>query len=201
MFDKEFLASSKQLKRCPRDYIFPIKQEDICDYNPLCFIPSGLMFDNIIMNLFIDSTEQITDLVQKHLFSKIQNDKIHLYKGSLYGFTWKGKNADTKNTLRLHHFIEKEKSRKYLYDILSIDNYEADVEKKRNQFINDINDFNNKNIIQYNNKPISNIPVDRNYIFSLIWRCYGPKRDILDYWGTILYCFLSYYILSKDKGL
>ena len=42
--------------------------------------------------------------------------------------------------------------------------------------------------------------VARNYIFSLIWRCYGPNRDILDYWGTILYCLLSYYILSKDKG-
>ena len=27
--------------------------------------------------------------------------------------------------------------------------------------------------------------VARNYIFGLIWRCYGPKRDILDYWGTI----------------
>ena len=43
--------------------------------------------------------------------------------------------------------------------------------------------------------------VARNYIFSIIWICYGPKRDILDYWGTILYYLLSYYILSKDKGL
>ena len=43
--------------------------------------------------------------------------------------------------------------------------------------------------------------VARNYIFSLIWRCYGPIRDILDYWATIIYCLLSYYILSKDKGL
>ena len=43
--------------------------------------------------------------------------------------------------------------------------------------------------------------VARNYIFSLIWRCYSPKRDILDYWGKIIYCLLSYYILSKDKGL
>ena len=34
--------------------------------------------------------------------------------------------------------------------------------------------------------------VARNYIFSLIWRCYSPKRDVLDYWGTILYCLLSY---------
>ena len=39
-----------------------------------------------------------------------------------------------------------------------------------------------------------NVPqgVARNYIFSLIWRCYGPKRDILDYWKTILYWLLSY---------
>ena len=43
--------------------------------------------------------------------------------------------------------------------------------------------------------------VARNYIFSLIWRCYGPKQDILDYRGKIIYCLLSYYILSKDKGL
>ena len=34
--------------------------------------------------------------------------------------------------------------------------------------------------------------VGRNYISSLIWRCYSPKRDVLDYWGTILYCLLSY---------
>ena len=45
------------------------------------------------------------------------------------------------------------------------------------------------------------LPVARNYIFSLIWRCYGPKWDILDYWGTNIFCILSYYILSKDKGL
>ena len=50
MFDNEFLASSKQLKLCPRDIIFPIKQEDICDYNPWCFMSSGLILDNIIMN-------------------------------------------------------------------------------------------------------------------------------------------------------
>ena len=43
--------------------------------------------------------------------------------------------------------------------------------------------------------------VTRNYILSFIWRCYGLKRYILEYWGTIIFCLLSYYILSKDKGL
>ena len=65
--------------------------------------------------------------------------------------------ADTKKTLRLHNFIEKEKLRKYLYVILSINNDGADLENKTNQFINDIINFNNKHINQRNNKPISNI--------------------------------------------
>ena len=35
----------------------------------------------------------------------------------------------------------------------------------------------------------------RNYIFGLIWRCYGPKRDILDYRGKsyiVYYPIISY---------
>ena len=38
-----------------------------------------------------------------------------------------GKKSDTKKTLRTHHFIEKEKLRKYLSGILSIDNDDSDL--------------------------------------------------------------------------
>ena len=41
--------------------------------------------------------------------------------------------------------------------------------------------------------------VARNDIFSLKERYYGPKEDILDYWVKLIFCLLSYYILSKDK--
>ena len=68
MFDNKFLAYLKPIKLCTRDSIFPIKQEDICDYNPLCFISSGLMIDDIIMNLFTDSTEQTMESYQKLFF-------------------------------------------------------------------------------------------------------------------------------------
>ena len=78
MIDNEFLASSEQIKLCPRDYILPIKQGDICYYKPLCFISSGLMLEDITMNLFSDIIEQTTDSVQKHLCSKIQDDTLHL---------------------------------------------------------------------------------------------------------------------------
>ena len=107
MFDNDFLASSKQMKLCTTDYIFPIKQDNICDYNPLCFMSSGLMLDDIIVNLFTDGKEQTTDSYYNYLFSKIQDDTIHLYKGSLQDFTWKRKNADTKRTLCSYHYIEK----------------------------------------------------------------------------------------------
>ena len=31
--------------------------------------------------------------------------------------------------------------------------------------------------------------VARSYIFSIICICYGPKRDILDYWGTSYFVY------------
>ena len=70
MIDNYFLASSKQIKLCTRDYIFPIKKENIFDYNPLCFMSSGLMLDDIIMNIFTDIQKQTTKSYQKHFFPK-----------------------------------------------------------------------------------------------------------------------------------
>ena len=45
--------------------------------------------------------------------------------------------------------------------ILSIDSDEVYLEKKTNQFINDIIEFNNKHIIQCFNKTISIIPEEQ----------------------------------------
>ena len=44
---------------------------------------SGLMPDDTIMNLFTYCTKQTTGLVKKDSFSKIQDDTIHVYKGSM----------------------------------------------------------------------------------------------------------------------
>ena len=93
--------------------------------------------------------------------------KFTCTKGVCRIFHRKEKMLIQKNTFRSHDFIEKERLRKYLYGILSIDNTEADLEKKTNQFINDISNFNNKHIIQCNNKPIYNIPEEPRYISSM----------------------------------
>ena len=102
--------------------------------------------------------------VKKDLFSKIQDDRIYLYKVSLQDYSLKKRISDTKKTLRSHHLIEKEKLREFLSATLSINSYKADIEKKRNQFIDDIIEFNNKHIIQCYNETISTIPEEPRYI-------------------------------------
>ena len=49
---------------------------------------SGLMLDNIIMNLLSDTTEK-EEFSENDLFSKIKDDKIYLYLGSLQDYSWK----------------------------------------------------------------------------------------------------------------
>ena len=68
IFDNEFLEYSKQIKLCIRYYIFPIKLGDICNYNPLCFMSSGMMLDDIIMNIFTQSTKNTTKANQEQFF-------------------------------------------------------------------------------------------------------------------------------------
>ena len=72
--------------------------------------------------------------------------------------------ANTKKTLRSHHYIEIEKLRKYLSGILNIENIKADLEKKVDEFINDKSDFNNTHIIKSNILPVSNIPEEERFI-------------------------------------
>ena len=48
--------------------------------------------------------------------------------------------------------------------MLYIDIDEVDTEKKINQFINGISDFNNKHILRWYNKTILNIPEEPSYI-------------------------------------
>ena len=45
-----FLPPSKQITLKSNHFTFPMKDKDICDYDPRCIMSSGLMFDDIIMD-------------------------------------------------------------------------------------------------------------------------------------------------------
>ena len=72
--------------------------------------------------------------------------------------------ANTKKTLRSHHYIEIEKLGKYISVILHIEKTKADLEKKVDEFINDKSDFNNTHIIKSKIIPVSNIPEEERFI-------------------------------------
>ena len=106
-----------------------------------------LMLDQIISNLFSDTRKKMNS-AKKDLFSKIRDDKIYLYQGSLQDYSRKKIIADTKNTLGTHYLIEKRKLRKYFGGLLSIIIDEADIRNRKNQFIYDIKNCNREHKIQ-----------------------------------------------------
>ena len=96
IFDNELLYSSKQLKIGPKDCVFPIKHEDMCNYNTQCFMYGGMILDGIIMNIFSDTGEQEMNSVVNIFFAIIKDDGIYLYQGSLQDYTQKKTITDTK---------------------------------------------------------------------------------------------------------
>ena len=87
IFDYDLLSSSNKIKTKTTDYILPIKQDDICDYNPLCFMSSGMMLAVIIMDIFTHSKKNTTEAHHEHLFYISKDDAIQLYKGSIQYLT------------------------------------------------------------------------------------------------------------------
>ena len=97
-----------------------------------------LMLYGFIINLFSYTTRQNINSV-KNDFSKINDDKIYLYQGSIQDCFWNNKIADTRKILRTHHFIERIKLRKYIGSLLSIIIDEADLHQLIN-YIRKLND-------------------------------------------------------------
>ena len=82
----QFLPPSKNITLTNYYIMYPMKQKDICDYNPRCIMSSGLMFDEIIMvkrrkNEFPHPTEE-----KDFVFTQIDNNIIYMCGGSLQDF-------------------------------------------------------------------------------------------------------------------
>ena len=50
-FGNEFLPLSKTISLAGFPIIYPLKRKYLCDYDPICLMSSGLMFDEIIMDI------------------------------------------------------------------------------------------------------------------------------------------------------
>ena len=84
-----FLPPSKKISLKKSHIIFPMKNKDICDYDPRCIMSSGLMVDDIIMDHIkrIQSSHKYTE-EHNCFFTQIDTDMIYIYRGSLQDFYW-----------------------------------------------------------------------------------------------------------------
>ena len=77
--NNDFLPPSKKITLKSNNFIFPMKNKDICDYDPRCIMSSGMMFDDIIM-------DNIKRIVSSHnhteehdcVFTQIVSDIIYI---------------------------------------------------------------------------------------------------------------------------
>ena len=50
-FGNEFLPPSKTISLTGCPIIYPLKQKDLCDCDPIFIMSNGFMFDDVIMNI------------------------------------------------------------------------------------------------------------------------------------------------------
>ena len=88
-FVNEFLPPSKNIPLTDLPIMYPLKQKDLYDYDPRCIMSSGLMIDDIIMNIIRNKKLSHPTEENDCLFTHIENNIIYMYRGSLQDFYWK----------------------------------------------------------------------------------------------------------------
>ena len=69
--------------------MYTMKQKDLCDYDPICIMFIGLMFDDIIMDIIRKNKLAHPTEENDCLFTQIENNIIYMYRGSLQDLYWK----------------------------------------------------------------------------------------------------------------
>ena len=81
----EFLTPFKKITLKSNHFIFPMKNKDICDYDPRCIMSSGLMFDDIIMDNIKRNVSSHSNTAENDcVFTQIVSHIIYIYTGGHY---------------------------------------------------------------------------------------------------------------------
>ena len=126
---KEFLAPSKKITLKSNHFIFPMKNKDICDYNPRCIMSSGLMFDDIIIDHMKRMVSSHTHTAENDcVFTQIVYHISYIYRGSLQKLYWKKGTYECIEMLCEHYCLKKNEVKDYRACVLKNDTtiYEMD---------------------------------------------------------------------------
>ena len=76
-----FYPHQKQLMGHP--ILYPLIQNDICDYNNRCLISIVLILDEIIMNMIRNKVLEYNVEGDDSYFTNMDNNIMYIYRGSL----------------------------------------------------------------------------------------------------------------------
>ena len=88
------------------------------------------MFDDIIMNIFRSKALEFNVELVDSIFTKTENNKIYMYRGSIQDFYWKKFTHESLYVLYQHLDIEIIKIRQHFSNILKYDNHSNDTKGK-----------------------------------------------------------------------
>ena len=74
----EFLPPSKNITLTNYNIMYPMKQKNICDYDPRCIMSSGLMFDDIIMDIIKNNEFPHPTEGNDCIFTHIENNITYM---------------------------------------------------------------------------------------------------------------------------
>ena len=77
-FGDNFITLIKNYYSEGHPIIYLLKQKDKWDYNPICMMSSGLMFDDIIMNMIRNKVLEYHVAVVDSYLTKMENTIIYM---------------------------------------------------------------------------------------------------------------------------
>ena len=126
-FSNDFLPSSKNIILKDHPIVYPLKQKDLCGYNPICLMWSGLIFGDIIMHKSKNKVLECHVEAVDRYFTKTWKNIIYMYRDPLQEFNWKKGTHESLHVLCPHLNSKRIKTRQYLYNILKCDTSSDDM--------------------------------------------------------------------------
>ena len=125
---------------------------------------SGLMFDDIIINMISNKALKCHSEGVDSYFTNIENNIIYMYRGSLQNFYWNKVPRESLDVPCPHFNVEIIKMRAYLTNILKCDTSSDDMKEKIDYWLDSFEKFHKKYIIMPTKSNTTSFPEESRYI-------------------------------------
>ena len=127
--------------------MYPLKQKDICDYDPRCIMSRCLMFDDIIMGILRKNEFPHPTTETDCVFTQIDNNIIYMYRGSLQDFYCRKGTYECLEMPCVYFRLKNNDMKYYLTHILKNNTSSGDVDEKVYNWLDSFEKFHKKYII------------------------------------------------------